>query len=213
MMTKKADDIKKELARRAVERKEAKDELDVVENGEIEELEIEILTDIDKNLAEGEEDYEDIGGFDILIELAHDEGYSAYYAGKEVTANSYVMFEGDNADTHNADTHNADTHNADTHNVDTHNVDTHNVDTHNVDTHNVDTHNADTHNLYVAAWEEGWIDAHRESCAIDVIVSSLKLVRAETEEEATKMFTHLEESLTALGEVSNLEELKESWDE
>jgi len=38
-------------------------------------------------------------------------------------------------------------------------------------------------------------------------------VKAGTEEEATKMFICLQESLSALGEVSNLDELEESWAE
>jgi hypothetical protein len=167
-MARKADDIKKELARRSLERKESASKPDVVENGEVEELETEMLTDMEEVLEEGEEDYEDIGDFDALIDLAHEEGYGAYYEGQEVTSNPYTMFEDEDAD---------------------------------------------AHNLYVAAWEEGWVDAHREGCLTDVVVAAYKLVKAGTEEEATKMFSHLEESLTALGEVSNLDELEESWGE
>lgn len=167
-MAREADDIKKELARRSLERRESISVPDVIENGEVEELETEMLTDIDEMLEEGEEDYEDIGDFDTLIDLSHGEGYDAYYAGKEVIANPYAVFEDDNAD---------------------------------------------ARNLYTAAWEEGWVDAHRESCFTDAIVAAYKLVKAESEEEASKMFVHLEESLTALGEVTDLEELEESWGE
>ena len=57
------------------------------------------------------------------------------------------------------------------------------------------------------------MDAHTESCLTDVVVVAYKLVTAKTEEAATELFTRLEESLTALGEVSDLDELEEAWAE
>jgi hypothetical protein len=154
------EDIKKELARRSLARKESKAEIE-----EIAELETEMLTDIDEDLEEAGE-YEIVEDFDAIIAMAHEEGYTAYYAGDEMDINPYVMLEEEDAD---------------------------------------------TQNLYVTAWNEGWLDAHTEGCFSEVVITAHKLVTSETEEEANKRFARLGESLTALGEVVDLEELAESW--
>lgn len=98
-MGRKADDIKKVLEQRSLERK--LDSLDDVENGEVEELEQEMLGEMDEEIAESDEDYEIIEDFDLLLERTVNEGYEAYFADQEADANPYILYESDDEDIKN----------------------------------------------------------------------------------------------------------------
>lgn len=170
-MGRKADEIKEELARRSLERKENHPEVaevEDVETGEVQELETEMLTDLDGDLSEEAGEYEIVEDFEHLIAEAHEEGFASYFDGDAMAENPYLLYE---------------------------------------------VEDEDVKNLYVEAWTEGWVSAHTEGCIADVILSARKLVKATNEEEGTAMFARLEESLDALNEVSNLDEMEEAWTE
>jgi len=87
-MMPKAEEVKKEIERRFLERKGQKEEIDVIENGEMSELESEMVEEMEDGF-EDEFEGEDLMSFEEALEEAASEGYEAYFMGAESDQNPY----------------------------------------------------------------------------------------------------------------------------
>lgn len=181
-MSKRADELKDAIARRAMERtaspeEVAPEEIDEVVNFEeilapvepvVEDPEYLDEYDIDEEGLDGE--LEDLSLFEAQIALAQESGFEAYLQGYTMENNPFVgEMEEDSLI------------------------------------------EAEELGLLAEGWESGWFDAHREAWTAEVILSAKHLVECADGDEAAVLLGRLEQGVGILSDLMDMSSYEEFW--